>query len=341
MTTMIICCSHLYVPTAISYILKNKENIVIYTDKMTLSTLFNSMGFDNVNVLYIHNPFEKTTDFIRYYISFRRYKASLLNKAKTFNVNRIVFFHDGYCEEANWLIMKLSKSTEVLFCPVSTSIDKIDQKQKRPIKVVIHDYIMSLLWEYPIRSLSVNSLSWLPFMRESFYRKVKSERITIVVDKEIIQKRASVLFPEIKAYANRIVLLQNDSVNSCISEEIYRRIINNIINRIGVNKLVFKSHPDHEKTYGKESDCDKLPNFISADLIIKEFKGYIGYASTVLTVAANEDIPAFSLLKLIPATNVKQRDALIVYLQNLSKKIEFPENEDDLFERMRNLGFIS
>lgn len=321
-------------PATLTYILENPGRYLIFTDLKSIDKLFGEMELPNVESYCDEKPFKNTKDTLIHYPRFSVYKRKMLANVKGYNIEKILFFHDGFSYSANWLMTKLCKETQVLFWPISLSIDQLSGKKHRPIKYVIRDFVTWIEWRYPNKTRHTKANTWLPFMKKTFYKRIGAVEIEKKINFDLIYSNSDKLFPQIKQYEDRIVLLENERVGTLINEDDYTSQINSLIQRFGKDTFVFKSHPDHESCYGLEKDCDKLPNHITADLIINRFKAYIGYSSTVLATAANQGIPSYSLLKMLPTTDVSKRNGLIYYLDSLSDKVIYPERMEELFKML-------
>lgn len=332
MKTLIICCSHLYVPATLSYILnKSGEKFVIYTDKDSLYTLFKNSDFESIDVILEKELFNRVIDYFVHYIEFCRYKRKLLRKFSSMGIDEILFFHDGYCETANWLIMKLSKHARVKYFPVCSSRANADETLPVLFKNRVLDVLSYILWRVPVQRLSIDSgCSYNPFLKQSFFDRIKVETINIEIDEQKISDNFNKICPQFNQ-KNRIVLLQNDHVGICVTEENYKNLINKIIKYLTTDHIYFKSHPDRIRTYGDEEKCEMLPNYVSANIMLKRFNCYIGYSSTVIAEAAKAGILSISLMHILPASNVEIANSLEAYLKNISTNILFPKDLNEFF----------
>lgn len=338
MNTLVICGSHLYVPTLLSYILNNDDGIFICTDRKTIFDLFSKSALNNIaDVYYDEKPYKSMLDAFIHPFRIAQYKRYLLKYYKNKDINKILFFHDGYCETENWLMIELSKYATVYYCPTFSSIDSISHKIKWSVKNIVHVIFTRLYWKHRIIPLCIQTNNPSPFMAQSFYKKVQSQEIAIPVDMGKIKSSLSLICPDIKKFENRIVILQCESVGNAFSKEIYESFINEVIDRYGYNMLVFKGHPDWEHRYGNEVKCDSVPNYISANIILDKFLLFIGASSTVMSEAANEGIPAISYLKFLPTLDDHVRDLQVTYLKGISDSVLYPESKEEFFLMVDNI----
>lgn len=338
MNTLVICGSHLYVPTLLSYMLSKEDRFFICTDRKTIYTLFSKSSLENLSdVYYDKKPYNSILDAIVHPFRISRYKRHLLNYYKDKNIHNILFFHEGYCETENWLMLKLCKHVSVLYCPTFNSYELIPHKVKWNLKNIVHICFTKLIWKHRIIPLCIQRRDPTPFIAPSFFKTIHASVIEIPVDKKMIKKNLNQICPEIKQYENRIVILQCDSVGNAFSKEVYEAFINEVINKYGYDLVVFKGHPDWEHRYGNENKCDGVPNYISANIILDKFLLFIGASSTVLSEAANEGVPAISYLKFLPVIDEHVRDLQVAYLKDISENVQFPESKDEFFSLIDNI----
>ena len=109
----------------------------------------------------------------------------------------------------------------------------------------------------------------------------------------------------------------------------------NIINAIGLDKVIVKSHPIFSDLYGIENELPSIPSYIPMNLILPNYKCYIGYGTTVLAEAAEAGILSISILYLI-STNSDNRDLIrkAMDVKDCNHKILYPKSIDEL------IGFI-
>lgn len=324
---LIICSSHLYMPTVLSYILNNNNHhYYLYTDNTSINELFIK---SNLNVSVICEPKGVTIWNPWRLISFKR---NIFKRINELQIDSLLFFHDGYCMPANWIIKRMSKSKKILYCPLYN--DRNTYKKSRTFLAVMDMFLNYLIWNVTIDPRKVGSLR-VPYLSDSFFRSINYSKVTINVDFELLRTNIDIICPHIKYKQGGIVILQSELVGKYIDSNKYEKIINNIIESIGANNCCFKGKPGRERLFGKESELTKIPSYISANLIIDRFVAYIGTTTTVLAEAANAGIKAYSLLKIIHPEKEEDTNMYISYLKTLSDYIIFPDSVEELIKSLK------
>lgn len=322
--TVIVCSSHLYIPTALSYILKHHEDKhYIYTNNHSITQLFE---YSQLNVEIWEEP--KFLEF-PHILNCIQYKKWIIKRIKNIKIDRFVFFHDGFCMPINWVLKKQRNKTEILYCPTFTdNVTYVHINNVKQIKEVVKNL---LFWNIKIiPAIGLNG-GIIPYLKPNFFEAINARKIKIAIDEQVISYNMHLICPSISYMEKKkIVFLQCELVGLSISEIDYIRTIDKIIDYVGVDNGMFKAKPGRERCYGKELNLNKIPDYISASLILKNFKLVIGTNSAVLAQAANEGILSISLINVMPFQNKNDRKFVTEYLSNLSPHIKFPQTIEEV-----------
>lgn len=328
---VIICSSHLYVPTALTFILKHQnDSHYIYTSNSSIAKLFENSLLD---VKVIKEP--PRIDYPHIINSFK-FKRWINREIAGIMPSSFLFFHDGYCMPVNWLMKKHCKNIPINYCPTYT--DDVKKCKIKTFRQLFYFMSNKLLWGININPKKGLNGTQIPYLSPSFFKQIKAENIEISVDKQLINDNLYKICPSIASSSNKaIVFLQCELVAISISKDIYISYINKILANLDMSECLFKAKPGREKCFGNEQSLKKIPDYISASLILNTFKVVIGTSSTVLAQAANNGILSISLVELIPMQDAKEKKLVIDYLNNLSSNIKFPKSFEEFNELINNL----
>lgn len=327
---VIICCSHLYVPTALTFILSHPDiTHYIYTNNHSIKLLFEGsllvdsvleepQGLDSFNLFKVH-----------------KLKRWIKQQFTEIKPDTILFFHDGYCMPINWYMKNQKDNVQINYCP--TYVDNIKRAHINSFIQICSILKDKVLWGINTIPIIGLNKTITPYLDPSFFSLIGANILKIPVDKQLIKNNINLICPTISGINNdAIVFLQCEIVGYSISEEVYINYINRIISSLDTSKCLFKAKPGRTKCYGSENALIKIPDYISASLILNNFKVVIGTSSTVLAQSANEGVLAISLMELIPTQDEKEKKYVIDYLKNLSSYIKFPKTFEELNELINN-----
>lgn len=319
--SLYICCSHLYVPAVLSKISSSNNISYVYTDKEDIKKGFSSLT-NNVTVYY-DNIVCNSYDFCL----IRKKKLRLLSWIKGKNIHDVYFFHEGYCEAANWLMLKLVHGdTQFHYVPIAKSYFVDKEKMSLRLFSIVKSILGWFTWRYkPFYSVKDLNCGLMPL---SFFKKLSIEKAEhVIINKDC--------FPEIlsKKYFpfSSIILLANPSIDSEISQDSYNDFLEEAIRPIMLSrKVIFKNHPGRKVKIGLENDLTEIPSFISGNLLTKRFECFIGVNSALLCEAANDGATSLCLANLVKLG--KEYNNIVNYHKSLSKKIKFPNTINELWD---------
>ena len=144
---LIICTSHLYIPATINIIKDKLQDVCLYTDRASIHVFLRKL-YSEIDIFLLDKNHDGNSFFSRL-ISANRAKASLKSFFDNMKIDEIVFFHEGFCMEANWLIKYLYKTqgASVLYLPVERTFDfETKWEEDRRVKSIIKKLYCSLIW---------------------------------------------------------------------------------------------------------------------------------------------------------------------------------------------------
>lgn len=323
--TLIVCCSHLYVPTMLS-LLENNGNCCIYTDKIDIKEMISFLKIKS-DVFFDKDAM---TAFHRLGLIKQRKKLMKVWVSHK-NITQIYFFHEGYCEAANWLMLQLAKSSDIKFhyVPIARSyfLDKINKAKGLSSK--LKSLYCCVVWGYmPIFPQEDKNCS---VMQQSFYNKlhIKKEE-TIEIDSSVGES----ILPE-EFDKNGIVLLENPNLSDLQSEKNYSFFLAKALGPVASDYPVyFKNHPGKTKKVGLENDIAEIPSFISGNMLTRRFRAFVGVNSALLCEAANDGTLSICLAYLVDMDESVRKE-IVRYHRLLSDKVIFPQSIEELINILR------
>ncbi len=310
-----ICCSHLYIPTVLSASENNKDRRYVYTDKNDLVdffskyTTFTEVFYDGYELFNYKNKL--FNDITR--------KRKIRKWADGINFTDVYFFHEGYCDPANWLMLYLTKRYFVKFhyVPIAKSnyLDRITVD--RSLKSVLKSLYCKIMWGYsPIFSTRGDGCGILP---QEFYMKLKIvEDETIVINKN----KLSFLLNEDDYPSSSILLLSNPHINNEYQAGLYSKFLEKAIRPLmGKEIVLFKNHPGKDNRYGLENELREIPSVISGNLLTKRFKCFVGVDSALLWEAAKDGTKAICLAPIVDLPQEK-KDSIMEFYDTLKRSTE-------------------
>lgn len=327
---LVICNSHLYIPATLTLILSNGDKkFVIYTDNTSIETFFQRSELD---IKVILEPRWLT---LRHPINIMEFKNNIIRNVNRYHVNEILFFHDGECMPANWMLKKLKDKVPITHIPILN--DNVKPHKKYDLKQLISIISNYIAWGIKVTPIYGFNNYLTPYLDESFFRKLNCSRLLVDVDYGLIARNLDIISPLFKEKRSEILWLQSEMVGGSISQADYISVIDMIIEHIGFNNLMYKAKPNFENSFGLEKQLQSVPSYISANLIVNKFRAVIGTNSATLAESAEKGIPTFSILNLFHYNNENDKDLAIKYLNSLSKRIIYPRSIQELIELINSI----
>jgi len=269
-------------------------------------------------------------------ISANRAKASLKSFFDNMKIDEIVFFHEGFCMEANWLIKYLYKTqgASVLYLPVERTFDfETKWEEDRRVKSIIKKLYCSLIWGIKVHFYKyMNSV--YPVMDKNFFDSIHSCEMPITIKPvDVICDIDRKLLNPITYPHTGIVWLENTLrvFNVSWNQLSYETFLCNVFSELDTEQVFFKGHPDKALKYGKECVLSEIPSFIPGNLLVTRFSCFVGVVSDLMFEAANAGTLTISTLYLFDIKE-KDREKLVDYLRKRNNNINFPKNIPEFLE---------
>lgn len=329
---LVFCTSHLYIPVTLSIIQHEKGLYAIYTDRESIYKFFGKM-YPKYEVFLLERDKPKNC-FYAILTYARNLKTSMHRFFDCKQIDKLYFFHEGFCQEANWLIIHLHKTqnTECFYIPVERTFNPdVKWEERHSLKLWIMKFRILVNWKYWCHFYVYMNYLY-PVMDQSFFRCIQSKELSydlktvdilLEIDKHLLGKDR---YPE-----DCVVWLENTLRLFEVkwSEKSYKRFLNQLIEVFPIERFFFKGHPDLETKYGIENQMKEIPAFIPGNLLLKRFSVYVGVVSDLLFEAANVGTPTISTLYLIEMDD-DDREMLVNYLRKRNDKIMFPKSIQEL-----------
>lgn len=322
--TLYICCSHLYIPTVLTLYEKLGEDACFYTDKTNIVEMFKYLRKD----MEVYCPRRKKRGVFSL-LKDNKEKKELKEWLKHKDVNKVYFFHEGYCEVANWMMLFLSNKGHVEFhyLPIARSYSLNHIDQEKGFRAKLRALYCKMEWGYkPIYPKQDRNCGVMP---ASFYEKLRiTKEEAIEANKEIGKTILTDEFDE-----NGIVLLDNPNLTDSESERKYIDLLESALRPIMNDcPIYFKNHPGRTQKIGLENEIKEIPSFISGNLLTRRFRAFVGVNSALLCEAANDGTKAICLVYLVDLDE-DVRMHIIEYHKMLSGNIIFPNTIQE-FEKI-------
>ncbi len=325
--SLLICNSNMFIPTVLTEVLSHSDkHYLVISDTDNIRKFFEFLALPNV--IYKHYGFNPKQDGR---LGFIRHRNELLNYVSQYEIGRVVFFHAEYGAMANWLIERLSKTIPIQYCKLYDAIPVPTVPfSLRKVKMILSERIH---WGQKMDILS-GVTTIFPSLPESFFRKVKAEVIKMPIDNDLI---SSILLGKLKAFniKGKYVLLTGTAVhNGWYTEDIYTLFINDLIDVLGLERVVSKCHPRYQELYGKERELSQIPSFVPGNVLLESFDYYIGLESTLLVEAAKAGKVAISYIDLLRPNEQRCKSLHAFFENRLQGKgvIHFPTSLTELRE---------
>lgn len=310
----------MFIPTVLTEVLAHPgKKYVVISDTENIRKFF---GFLSIpNVIYHHYGTKGKFDIIQG-------KKELWGKVSTYQLKQVVFFHAEFGGMANWLLKKLSKTVPVYYCKIYDSIPAPHSHDwLRVAKIKLHEY---LYWGVNMDVLQ--GANAFPSLPNSFFVDVDAQPISMTIDKSLIAKLVSSRLSGMNMVGKYVLLTGTTVHNGYYSEDVYTKLINSVIEAIGIENMVSKCHPRYSTLYGMESQLTQIPSFIPGNVLIDNYDCYIGFESTLLVEAAVAGKTAISLIDFFPTSELIGKSTHAFFNSRLEGKgtILFPKNMREL-----------
>lgn len=334
--THIICLSNLSVP-AVLEICRKIDRFRIITDQSSIETFFVQL-FSKEKVIRIPSPpkFPGIRNILKPILltSYRQELMQLLGRPKK---ETIYFFYNAFGFNMSWWIKEVARDNEVLYKP---DIDISMWKEKRNFRSEIKRTWIRMNFSAHTTSVWTGER----FIYKVSDRFIRQHKIRLVTDFYVDQiELENFIREKFNLEKKKFLLLTGNTVpDEMVTETEFIAKNDQLIEQLDAKEIAVKVHPRFTTLFSREQECQMIPTYIPANVILPNFEFVIGYTSSVLFEAANLGIPAISLLNIFEPVTPERKEKYRKYLtDNLvagSKEIHFPESIGELIHLTQRLN---
>lgn len=333
---LIFCLSYLSIPHTISLI-KNKENNknLIITSNNQIYKFFTELY--NNGLVKLIPSFSYTInlpkDFIKLPLKLyeiNQMKRDTWNLFRDYTNSNVYFFFNTHAFSQAWLIYKLSENNKIYY-QEDIILDTF------PVRKGINPYLsklfIRLIYKEEVKPINQGKNLTSYKMDTEFLDKINAQMININFKLNTI---AEYVKEKINLPEGDILLLTNWMPEHEISIYDHIEYSDKLIKKLQKldYEVHFKMHSRVNIKYSLEKNLFDVPKYLPASFL-QSYKVFIGYITSALTEAANNDILAISLINYYPSTLEKKKENMKNYLLNNlqdDKKIHFPSTLKEITE---------
>lgn len=325
--TLLICNSYMFVPTVITQIGTNtSEKFIVYSDLENIIKFFKELDLPNVDAVYFNSSFKwNYTDAKR---------REIIEPLKKYEITDIYFYHGDSGCAANWVLLQYAKKARIYN---AAPYNQFLSKKAYSLKALLYVIIWYLRYRVFFVPMSYAGMI-IPALSKKFFKKINAIDRRIDINNEVINSIVGDKISNIIS-GRSIVLLSGAIEVVGINTQKYKKFIDKIINLIGADKMVIKTHPTFTDIYGLEKQLPAIPSYFPMNLILSKFEVFIGFQTTTLAEAVIDGRKAISLAYMLPLPTLTMADEVKASLDiklNGKGQILYPKNIDDLLLCLNN-----
>lgn len=328
------CLSYLSVPHTITLIRNNNTpNFKIVTSNNQLYKFFIEL-FDKDKITLIPS-FSYTIPFSKGIVLFPikliwiwRMKHKMWNTFKGIENQKVYFFFNASAYSQAWIIYKLSKLNTIFY---QEDINLSSYPIKKSFQSNVSKHFLKLVYNLETYPIDQGKGLITYKLKMEYFEKVNAKPLKLNLNyKEI----SNWVIDLMKLPKGDILLLTGLMPEHCLTVSNHIKASDKLINFLKKNNydVHFKLHSRSSDKYSLEKTLYEVPKYFPASLLLN-YKVFIGYISSALTEAANNDILAISLIDYFPSENKQKNEVCKIYLKkNLlkGKVIYFPKKLDEV-----------
>lgn len=323
-------------PYTLTIATQTQESVCVYTDQQTIALFLKTLHLPNLKV-YDASECEsgksnkiRTLGKIIYTLLYRRY--FVLRQLKRMRPTTVYFFHDSFGSMELWLVSKLEKFSEVVYCPTLRHAKQTDvQWSKKEYSVA--NWVDLICWRLERYPINYGDIRW--FVTDSFFERNNIQTKTI---QWAIPDEFQKLYMSNKKV---LILVENVFANPAVEPNVYFPLLQRIIEQIGEQNVLLKNHPrfpfDVKQHF--HCNCEEMNSEIPVNIVLRQFSVVIGNWSTVLFEAEQCRVKAVSLLRIFqPFYRKDLYEGNLRYLQDndVNNKIVYPHSVEELCNIVKN-----
>lgn len=309
--TIIFCLSNLFVPHTLTLINESNKKVLVYTDQEGMHKFFTELSLPNVEVFYRKDlNIGRNLKSAKLIINKRN---EILNWILEKNPDKVYFFHNTFGSIENWLIRKLSNKSKLFHIPIFNEFPFESVYNLKSIKGILRNYYIHGVITEPLWT-GDRFIFKLP---NSFFLNNNVKRLKLKINESFINTIVSKKFE----FANKEIVLLTGTVVELnqVEEGEYITKTNKLIEMIGKDRLIAKPHPCYPNRFGLEKELDVIPYYIPANVLYSVFNTFIGYHTSVVSEAADQELDAISTIDYFEPFNMEKALNYKNYLINNTK----------------------
>ena len=304
----IVCLSYLSTPEVLS-LTEGQDDFKIITDQPSLSEFCKTMFSDDKVIFVDQPPVAKGINKLLFPFILKKYKSNLLKKLGKPKNAEIYIFYNAFGFHISWWLTQIAADNTIYYKP---DIDMSMWKERYNIRSVAKQLWIWLNFNAYIIPVW-SGTKYFPKVSDTFIKKNHIKILqTIPVNSAYIKQMLDEKFHiGNKKY---LLLVGNTVSDNMVLEQEYIEKNDRMIDVVGAENVAIKMHPRFNYLYGKEKDCQIIPNFVPANIIFENFDTIIGYSSAAIFEAANKGKKALALVDLFEPISADNKTNYINYL---------------------------
>lgn len=301
--TILICNTNLAVRTVACQVMDRPEvQYIILTDLDNVVQFFSLLNFPNATI----TKYQSGCSLLSIYkiLSIRKPLKKLIDDN---SINGVYYYHQGFGGMFNWFITYAHrKNIPITYYrvlgPYSVPL------AKRSLKMLFFKYYNKFVYNADVNMHDGGGGHFTPILSDYFKTSNCIEEKKYEVLSETLAKIIDKILVNLNIRHNPKVVLLTGSVIATgqVRIEEYTAKIRLIIDSIGPENIIAKCHPRFSDEVSVEKSLPHIPSFVPMEFLLDMFPIYIGYGSTILSMACEKGKTAIScvdLMKSIDSTN--------------------------------------
>jgi hypothetical protein len=241
--------------------------------------------------------------------------------------DNIYIFYNCFALHVSYWLKAKGRSVNIYYSPdINISMWPV-KFSPRSILLTFYFKMAYNVWTRPLW----RGDNFAPGFSNYFLRRLRISEITIPIKRSIIKQTMAAKF---RFSGRKCLLLTGNYIeDNLVSESEYISRNDLLLKRIGVDNFAVKVHPRFNYLYSLEKNCEIIPYYVPANLLIHLFDCIVGYTTSVLFEAANMGIKSISLLHFFSPTSVQRQKIFRKYLdENLLSgcQIYYPTQVEEI-----------
>lgn len=329
---IIFCLSYLNVPNTIIIAENYSSEFIIFTTNDKIKKLFEEL-YGKERVCFIELPMLNRRKPFQSYWIVQKAKKKALHEFRHYNNCSVFIFFSGFCFFEGWIVKKLSKKNTVFHKQeVVLGLKASTWKGLHKFLLVYFLYGIKTSFHYHYGNFLLQVVS------NSYLRKINARSVEINLDIEIAKRLINQRY--LIDGTDILLLIGSTVAEGFVSEQEYIKKMDGLINRIKQSgySICIKKHPRYDDIFSLEKEQKQISKYLPANLIYDNFANIIGYTTSTLYEAANDNHNCISLLDYFCPRDMPAAKDQMQYLKNNLKqghRIQFPKDLDEIISLLK------